>query len=193
MRLLELRGSSTSIESKPEALLQKSVGKLATGRRPLKKPTAAQVSPAAARLFPINSRPTVQPTLPRKPAIDLEQLQQRIDLLERRIQARLASQGDQAQRQDLDQLRQRVKLLERKLEGELWAAKQREYALLRMLAKPDRKTAIRQRLLELLSGLPPTAWRFCKTAGKQWWQDSQPLWWPKFATAWQEALYRARH
>jgi len=192
MRLLELRGSSTSAESKPKALLQKPVSKLATSGRPLKKPSVGPVSPAAAHVFPINSQPAVQTPPQRRPAVDLVQLQQRIDLLERRIHARLGAPGELAQKQDLEQLRQRVRLLERKLEGELWSARQREHTLLEMLARPDWKAVLKQTLLKLLRTIPPAVWRFCKAAGKEWWLDCQPLWWPKLASAWQEALYRAR-
>jgi hypothetical protein len=190
MRLLELRDSSTTIERKPAALLQKSVKKLASSERALKRPSALQVS-AAARVFPINPN-AVQSQIQRRPAIDLEQLQQRIDLLEQRIHARLSKQSDVAWKDELEQLRNRMKILERKLETELWAAKQREYTLLEMLAKPARKTAIMRRLMCMLNEIPATVWRWFKVAGKEWWLDSQPLWWPKLSDAWQEAMLRAR-
>lgn len=193
MRLLELRGSSTSAESKPAALLQKSVNKLAAGENLLKRPVTVRVSPAAARVFPINSRPVPAAQIRRKPDIDLEQLQQRIELLEQRIQARLDKPGDRAGREALELLHQRMKLLERKLETELWAAKQREYALLEMLAKPSGSVVLKQRLLRLLRSIPAAVWRWLKAAGKEWWLDSQPLWWPRLSAAWQEAMYRARH
>lgn len=192
MRLLELRGSSTSAESKPAALLQKSLNKLAANERTLKRPAVVRVSPAATHVFPINPGPA-QSQIQRRPVIDLEQLQQRIDLLEHRIQARLNKQGDASWKEELEQLRHRMKLVERKLETELWAAKQREYTLLEMLAKPARKTAIKQCLSRMLHSIPAAAWHWLKAAGKEWWLDCQPLWWPKFSAAWQEALSRARN
>lgn len=191
MRLLELRGNSAPAPGKSAALLRKPTGKLAPADRALKRPVAAQVSPASARVFPINS-PVVNSPLRKKPAIDLEQLQQRIDMLERRIHARLDKQGDPAQKQDIEQLRQRLKLLERKLESELWAAKQREYALLEILAKRTTSQNLKQRLMTFLRAAPSAIWKWIKSAGREWWTDSQPLWWSRFAAAWQEALYRAQ-
>jgi hypothetical protein len=40
---------------------------------------------------------------------------------------------------------------------------------------------------------PAAVLRHLKTAGGAWWEHSQPMWWPRFAAAWQEALSRARN
>jgi hypothetical protein len=191
MRLLELRGSSTSAESKPAALLQKSATKLTASEHALKRPSTAQTTPTATHIFPINSS-HAQSQIRRRPVIDLEQLQQRVDLLEQRIQTRLNKQGDVAWKEELEQLRHCMKLLERKLETELWIAKQREYALLEMLAKPTLITSIKQRLIRILNKTPAAVLHWFKAFGKEWWSDCQPLWWPKFSAAWQEAMFRAR-
>ena len=96
------------------------------------------------------------------------------------------------QKDELEQLRKRLKLLERKVESELWSARQREYTLLEMLARRPKKVPFQARLMKLLQELPPAVLRWCKAVGREWWLDSQPLWWPQFHAAWQEALYRAR-
>jgi hypothetical protein len=191
MRLLDLRGSSTSVESKPAALLQKSVNKLSAGERALKRSSTAQIALKATHIFPINPSPA-QSQMRRRSVIDLEQLQQRVDLLEQRIQTRLNKQGDAAWKEELEQLRHCMKLLERKLETELWIAKQREYTLLEMLAKPALITSIKQRLIRILNKTPAAVLHWLKAFGKEWWLDCQPLWWSKFSAAWQEAMFRAR-
>jgi hypothetical protein len=105
----------------------------------------------------------LQPGTARRKPLNLEQLHQRIEALEQRIQARLLKQGDAAKKEDLEQLLRRM------------------------------KSVVRQRALQLCSSVPTACWCWFKAFGREWWLDCQPLWWPRFAAAWQEALERARH
>lgn len=194
MRLLELRGNEADVDPRhaappPEANRKPS----ARDARPLKRPPTGKLSPADARVFPINARPAEKPQ--RRRPIDLEQLQQRLELLERRIQERVRAQAEQGAapaNRELEQLRARMKLLERRIEGELWSARQREHTLLEMLARPTLQARVKSQLAHLLTTAPDVILRWVQTGGKAWWTDAQPLWWPRFATAWHEALQRAR-
>lgn len=195
MRLLELRGNESEVDPRhagavPEANRKPS----AREARPLKRPPAGKLSPADARVFPINSRPAEKP-LRRRP-IDLEQLQQRIEMLERRIQERARAQAEQGgstpANGELEQLRARMKLLERRIEGELWSARQREYTLLEMLARPSLQARAKQQAIRLITTAPETVLRWLNSGWGAWWQHAQPMWWPRFATAWKEALQNAR-
>jgi hypothetical protein len=193
MRLLELRGNEDDVDPRravppPEASRKTS----AREARPVKRPPAGRVAPADARVFPINARPAEKP---RRRPIDLELLQQRIELLERRIQERARAQAEQAgtpPNRELEQLRQRMKLLERRIEGELWSARQREYTMLEMLARPTLKNRVKQHASHLLATVPDKVTGWLRSGGRAWWRDAQPLWWPRFAAAWHEALQRAR-
>jgi hypothetical protein len=195
MRLLELRGNESDTDSRRAGLLQTANRKPAADARPLPRAAAGKASPADARVFPINPRPAEKP--PARRPIDLEHLQRRIEILEKRIQERLRAQAVQAAAppadKELAQLRQRMKLLERRIEGELWSARQREHALLEMLARPPLKTLVKQHCVRFLHAAPPATLRVLRSAGRAWWHDAQPMWWPRFAAAWQEALSRARH
>jgi len=192
MRLLELRGNEAEADPRRASLLHKADRKPAIDARALKRPAAGKQSPADSRVFPINSRPTEKPL--RQRPIDLEQLQQRVDVLERRIQERIRNSTESAPgNNELEQLRQRMKLLERRIEGELWSARQREHTLLEMLARPPLQTVVKQHCARFLRTAPVATLRCLRSVGRSWWQDAQPLWWPRFAAAWQEALARARH
>jgi hypothetical protein len=187
MRLLELGRDAGDAESTASVVLQEPPETPARTRRTLKKPAAGR---GATRVFPINPLPQSGPA--RRKPINLEQLQQRIEVLEQRIQTRLMKQGDAAKKDDLEQLQKRMKLLERRIDTELWTARQREHTLLEMLAKPPLKTVIHRRAHQLCTCAPRSVWCWFKAFGKEWWLDCQPLWWPKFASAWQEALAQAR-
>lgn len=139
-----------------------------------------------ARVFPIKSGNTQ-----RKP-IDLEQLQQRVEVLEQRIKARTAALGDEEAARDLQQLKKRMKLLERNVNSELWAAKQREYSMLQLLAKPTFKTAVLHGYRKFRNQTLPTVALSLLASAKVWWLRSQPEWWTGFAAAWQESFDRAR-
>jgi len=188
MRLLELRGGDSGIGTTPTATQREPVGRPVISPRSLKKPLAGRNSPAHARVFPINSRPAS----PARRPIDLAQLLQRIEELEKRIQQRQARQTDAARQEDVDQLIRRIKLLEQRVENELWSARQREHTLLELVAKPPLAASLRQGALRLLQVAPPTLWHWCKVAGRAWWRDTQPQWWPRFAAAWQQAWIKAQ-
>jgi hypothetical protein len=137
------------------------------------------------RAFQLKSAPPAPVT--HKP-IDLEHLQQRVSVLERRIKARAAALDDDVAARDLEKLKQRVKLLERSINSELWAAKQREYTILQLMAKPTFKTALRQGLIKLISQTLPESVQSLRN----WWLQSQPVWWTSIASAWKESLDNAR-
>ena len=197
MRLLEFgldEGGANPVptrqQSRPEAA------------KPFKVPAAAKApspsSPAAgkpplnsspvkkARVYPLKSAQTL-----RKP-IDLEQLQNRIEVLEQRIKARTEELGDEVAARDLAKLKQRMKLLEHNINNELWAAKQREYNMLQMMAKPTLKTALRQGYARLKSKTVPAVLAAVGESYRSWWFDSQPGWWQAFMAAWNESLEKAR-
>jgi hypothetical protein len=190
MRLLELGRNADNAESPSSVVLQDLPEPPVKRPRTAKQSAVRQSKPGAARVFPIKPHPNhAQPH--RKP-INLEQLHQRIEALEQRIQARLHKPGDGAKKEDLEQLLRRMKILERRIDTELWTARQREQALLEMLAKPPLTTIVRKHAKQLCDTVPGACWCWLKAFGKEWWLDCQPLWWPKFAAAWQEALDRAR-
>lgn len=194
MRLLELRGNEATGDPHTAAPPPEAGRKPALEARALKRPAAGRTSPADARVFPINSPSTDKS--PRRRPIDLEQLQRRIEALERRIQERTRTQAAATSApadKELEQLRQRMKLLERRIEGELWSARQREHTLLEILAKPPLHIRLKQQLVRFLHTAPVAVMDFMHTGGKAWWQHAQPMWWPRFAAAWQEALNRARN
>jgi len=202
MRLLEFNrdeGGANPIPAKPHALPE-------TAKPSLKKPeTAAAPSPARAatvkrspkrtkparqaKVFPLKSVTT--PQARRKP-IDLEQLQHRVGVLEKRIKARTEALGDEVAAKDLEKLKQRMQLLERNINSELWAAKQREYAMLQIMAKPTLKMAIRQGYAKFRANTLPELVKSLGESYRHWWTHSQPGWWPGLAAAWQESLDKAR-
>jgi len=128
----------------------------------------------------------------RRQPIDIEQLQQRIEVLERRMRERARTQGSQLPVQDLDKLRQRMQLLERTVHNELWAAKQREHTLLEMLARPPLKHLIRDQLRRVQTQALPATRAWFTHFSQDWWDLNQPAWWEGFARAWQESLDKAR-
>lgn len=143
-----------------------------------------------AKVFPVKTSTTRKPI--KRGPIDLEQLQHRIALLERRIQARAEQSGEHPAIKELEHLKQRMKLLERNLENELWAAKQREQTMLEILSRRPLKAVIKQQLMKLWRVNLPATERWLQAAAREWWVDNQPRWWPEFARAWQESLEKAR-
>ena len=142
-----------------------------------------------ARVYPLKTART--PSTPCKP-IDLEQLQNRIEVLEQRIKARTEALGDEVAARDLAKLKQRMKLLEHNINNELWAAKQREYNMLQMMAKPTLKFALKQGYAKLKSKTAPAILAKLSESYRYWWLDSQPGWWQSFMAAWRESLDKAR-
>ena len=128
----------------------------------------------------------------RRQPIDIEQLQQRIEVLERRMRERTRTQGSQLPVQDLDKLKQRMQLLERTVHNELWAAKQREHTLLEMLARPSLKQQIYDKVKHLHCHTLPATRSWFSGFRQDWWDLNQPVWWEGFARAWHESLDKAR-
>ena len=169
--------------------------------RPAKKPPSKKTAravrltkPAATpelsgKVLPLKAGETA-PTVS-KP-IDLEQLQQRIEVLEHRIQARAEDSAEHPASRDLEILRKRVERLQHNVHSELWAAKQREHAMLKILSKPSFKMAMKQRIERFRSKQLPASSRRIVAIFLQWWQGSQPNWWQAFAKAWQDSLDKAR-
>ena len=130
--------------------------------------------------------------LVQRPPIDLEQLQQRIGFLERRLQDQSHQSERLATRKDLDLLRERMNQLEHSLEQELANAHTREDRLLEALDRPPLKILLKLRAVRFWSeDLPRIAAWLLKTA-RNVWQEIQPEWWPALAHAWKESLEKAR-
>lgn len=169
---------------------------LATAKPPSKKAarpvklTPRTATPARpAKVIPLNSVET--PVLPRRP-IDLEQLQERIEVLERRIETRAQDGTEHPASRDLEILKQRVGRLQQSVHAELWAARQREHTMLEILSRPSFKTALLQHIERIGTKQLPLARRWTVTTARQCWLDCQPHWWTTFAKAWQESLNKAR-
>ena len=188
MRLLEFENEKDG--ANPNAIIMP---------RPADKPSPAKTptppsplgAPAADKAFPGTDEHTLHKPVRRKP-IDLEQLQQRVEVLERRIRERARKQGTQVPTQELEQLKQRLKQLERSVHTELWSAKQREHTLLEMLARPPLKLLILEKARKFRNHTLPATRRMLREAYHEWWRLYQPAWWPAFARAWQESLDKAR-
>jgi len=142
------------------------------------------------RVFPVKTSTSRKPI--RRGPIDLEQLQHRIAVLERHIQARAEQPGAHPAVKELELLKQRMKLLERNLENELWAARQREQTMLEILSRRPLKAVIKQQVMKLWQVNLPATQRWLQAVAGEWWEDNQPRWWPQFARAWQESLDKAR-
>jgi hypothetical protein len=186
MRLLEFNldasGANPHAQTPPQTPPKQAI-------RPVKlaKPPAAPAK--TGKVLPLNTR--TAPAKTRKP-IDLEQLQQRIEVLERRILARNGKSAEHPANQDLELLKQRVSRLQQSVHAELWAARQREHTLLEILSRPSFKTMMIQRLKKFRQEQLPAAGRWLVRYSQQWWLDHQPEWWAGFAQAWQESLDKAR-
>jgi len=186
MRLLEFNRDTGG--ANPTTLAAaKPASKKAT--RPVKLTPRATLPARSAKVLPLNSAEA--PAIARRP-IDLEQLQERIEVLEHRMQARSQDGTEHPASRDLDILKQRVGRMQQAIHAELWAARQREHTMLEILSRPSFKTALLQRIEVIRTRLLPAAGRWAVTTAKQWWQNSHPHWWPAFANAWRESLNKAR-
>lgn len=185
MRLLEFENVNDGNNPQAATLTRKPAHKPADGAAPARRPDAARTP--ARKVFPASGKYAMQQTLRRQP-IDIEQLQQRVQVLERRMRERARAEGSQLPVMELQQLRQRMKLLERSVNNELWAAKQREHTLLEMLARPPLKQLLRDHARRLHTRTLRAA-RHCHAALDQL---HQPSWWPHFVRAWHESLDKAR-
>jgi hypothetical protein len=161
---------------------------------PLPTPRQRTASPKsmspAKRGFPVNGNTLPKPAGPLP--IDIEQLQERIAVLEKRLEEVSAKSGRRATVRELKKLQQRIRNLETNLNNELWQAKQREHTMLELLAKHSLKDRIRRRFDRFVKKDIHAIGRFLKGAFNSWWDDSQPGWWPSLARNWKESLDKAR-
>jgi hypothetical protein len=155
---------------------------------PVKKPVSAVKS--APRAFPIKSETLRKPA--QRGPIDLEALQQRVVALEKRVRERAEKQRSAIASQELEELKQRLLKLERNINGELWLAKQREYTMLEILARPPLARRINHGVTHIMTHNLPAIGRWFKEAAIEWFDDSKPGWWPTLAAAWKESLDKAR-
>jgi hypothetical protein len=151
--------------------------------------TSRQQHPAQATQLPPLGMPVKQAA--RQP-VDLEQLQERMGLIERRLQQQNRQTGNFATTRELEKLKLRMQVLERSLEHEIGAARQREYRMLAALDRPSLQIRLRQRLMRLWLYELPVIAGWLERAARSWWHNSQPKWWPRFARAWHEAQEQAR-
>lgn len=189
MRLLEFNRDEGGANPQHNPAAQKLSKPAVRASSSLQKPPRAAAH-QRARVFPVKT--SVARKHAQRSPIDLEQLQQRIVALELRMQERAERHGEQIATRELEQLKQRLKLLERSLNGELWAARQREYTMLQLLSRPPLKARIVKQIIHIRDHNLPAIGNWLKAEAREWWQHSQPHWWPRFARAWQESLEQAR-
>jgi hypothetical protein len=192
MRLLEFNKDEGGANprrpgGKPETRKTASVSPLPAPRQ--RTATPKSMSPAK-RGFPINGNTLPKPVT--TPPIDIEQLQERIAVLEKRLTEVSARSGKQATVRELIKLQQRMRSLESNLDNEIWQARQREHTMLEILTKNSLKERIRTRFTRFVKKDIHAIRRFLKGAFNSWWDDSQPGWWPGLARNWKESLDKAR-
>jgi septal ring factor EnvC (AmiA/AmiB activator) len=151
---------------------------------------SAQSPKIRSEAYPIQG--TALRKLVRRPPIDLEQLQQRIGFLEKRLQDPSNKAQAPVTARDLDKLRQRVNRLESSLDQEMEAARAREERMLNALDRPPLKALVKARAILFWRHDLPRIGAWLLRAGHAWWQENQPEWWPRFANAWKESLEKAR-
>jgi hypothetical protein len=186
MRLLEFNGDTGGANPQSRKAKKSPVKKSARPVR-LTKPVASPE--LAAKVFPLKGGDAASKA--RKP-IDLEHLQQRIEVLERRILTRTQDGDENPAGHDLEVLKKRMERLQKSVHSELWAARQREHTMLQILSKPSFKTALLQHIEHFRIKQLPTTGRWIMTTSRRWWQECQPDWWAALAKAWQESLDKAR-
>jgi len=194
MRLLEFNrdegGANPQQAMRSRSPRKKAVPPVSIPRKAARVTTEAPANPQLGKVFQVKTSAVRKPA--NRGPIDLEHLQQRIAMLERRIQARTEQAAEHPAIKELEQLKQRMKLLERKLDNELWLASQREQTMLELLSKQPIKAQIKQMLVRFWREHLPAIGRWLQGAALSWWQDNQPRWWPELARAWQESLDKAR-
>ncbi|NOR41209.1 MAG: hypothetical protein GQ537_08365, partial [Gammaproteobacteria bacterium] len=136
MRLLEFDPADNPADIAQSAHIAKQINELPATPVVQVHPASQPVSPVtpAAKVFPVTDKNLRTPA--QRGPIDLEALQQRVVALEKRVKERAANNHSALANQDLDELKQRLLKLERNINGELWLAKQREYTMLEILARP---------------------------------------------------------
>jgi hypothetical protein len=196
MRLLEFskdRGGANPQQSRARRAKSQSHAPL-TPTKPAARPDPARTPPDDSKIreetYPM--RGSAVRKLVRRGPIDLEQLQQRIGFVERRLQEESVKTEQLATRTDVEQLRERMNRIEHTLEQELTTAHTREERLLQALDRPPLKILVKTRAIQFWQeDLHRIAAWLLKTA-RRGWQEFQPEWWPQLASAWKEALEKAR-
>jgi hypothetical protein len=162
--------------------------------KPADKPSTARLSQGASKMrsdsYSIQGS-AVRKLLQRGP-IDLEQLQQRIGFLERRLQEQSGKTEPLATRKDLDQLRERMNRMEHSLTQELASARTREDRLLQALDRPPLKILLKTRAIQFWQHDVPRIAAWLLKVARSGWQEFQPEWWPQLASAWKQSLEKAR-
>lgn len=196
MRLLEFNkdeGGANPQRSKTRSRKRKPAAPLtqANPSDQSKPPSTTATAPnIRGEAYPIQG--TAIRKLVRRAPIDLEQLQQRIGFLERRLQDPSSKTEKLATVRDLEKLRERMNRLENSVEQELAAARSRESRLLEALDKPPLKILLRTRTIRFWREDLPVIGAWLLRTARRWWQEVQPEWWPQLASAWKESLEKAR-
>jgi hypothetical protein len=157
------------------------------------KPARIPSSTPKVHNTPYPLRGTAIRKLVQRAPIDLEQLQQRIGFLERRLQDQSKETEKLATRNDIDQLRERMNRVEHTLEQELAGARAREDRLLQAIDRPPFKILVRTYAIQFWRRDLPLIGAWLLKVVRSGWQEFQPEWWPQLASAWKEALEKARH
>lgn len=189
MRLLEFNRDAGGANPRRTTAVTKPAPAVTPAVRSGTRPAKRNGKPYS-RIIPIEDNNLMKPA--RRSPVDLEALQSRIHALEQRVLEQTGRIERRATIADLDRLQLRMRHLERSLNNELWAARQREHTMLEMISKPPLKTAAIKCIKHLWQSDVPAVMVWLQRAARQWWQDSQPGWWPRFAAAWQESLDKAR-
>lgn len=196
MRLLEFskdRGGANPQQAKARRSKPQPHAPL-TPTKPTARPDPARMPPGDSKnreeAFPMQGSAVRK--LVRRGPIDLEQLQQRIGFVERRLQDQTVKTEQLATRTDVEQLRARMNRIENALGQELATSHAREDRLLQALDRPPLKILVKTRAIQFWQkDLPRIAAWLVKTA-RRGWQEFQPEWWPQLASAWKESLEKAR-
>ena len=192
MRLLEFDPADDAADIAQSAHIATQINKLPATPIVQVHPASQPVSPVtpAAKVFPVTDKKLRTPA--QRGPIDLEALQQRVVALEKRVKERAVNNRSALANQDLDELKQRLLKLERNINGELWLAKQREYTMLEILARPPLARRINHGVTRIMTHNVPAIGRWFKESAIEWFDDSKPGWWPTLAAAWKESLDKAR-
>ena len=196
MRLLEFNkdeGGANPQHSRPRPAKRKPVTPVtqatpAGQSKPVRIPSSTPGSRNEA--FPLQG--TAIRKLVQRAPIDLEQLQQRIGFLERRLQDQSSKTEKLATLKDIDHMRERMNRMETTLEQELASARTREDRLLVALDRPPFKILVRTYAVQFWRRDLPLFGAWLVKLARSGWREFQPEWWPQLASAWKESLEKAR-
>jgi len=192
MRLLEFDPAEDGADVARSAHISPEINELPATPVAQVHPASQPVSPVTpvAKVFPVSDKYLRTPQ--QRGPIDLEALQQRVVALEKRVKERAANNRSALANEDLEELKQRLLKLERNINGELWLAKQREYTMLEILARPPLAKRINHGLTRIMTHNLPAIGRWFKEAAIERFEDNKPDWWPTLAAAWKESYDKAR-